>query len=90
MKIIGINNINPFLYISLFLLILSNVSFPFTLNLISEIEIIKGIYPYLSIILKIIIIILIPIYFFNIFIIYKINNKSIYSLSFDLNREETL
>lgn len=86
MRIKGINNINPFLYIFFFLFILTNISFPFTLNLISELEILKGIYIYFSLLIKIIMIILIPIYFYNIFLIYKINSKSIFLLSFDLNR----
>lgn len=90
MKNKGMNIIKPKLYILLFIYILSNISFPWTLNLISEIEIIKGIYKYNNIIIKIILYLLYIIFIYNILIIYRIYNKNIYKIEKDIKREEIL
>ena len=51
MRLKSTNNINPFLYLLIFIYI-TGVNFPFSLNLTSEFEIIKGFLTLLSFIVK--------------------------------------
>lgn len=88
MKNKGMNIIRPKLYILLFIYILSNISFPWTINIISEIEIMKGIYIYSKNIIITILIILYFLFLYNFLIIYRIFSKNIIILYKDIKREE--
>ena len=90
MKNKGMNIIRPKLYVLLFVYILSNISFPWTINIISEIEIMKGIYIYSKNIIITILIILYFLFLYNLLIIYRIFSKNIIILYKDIKREEIL
>lgn len=90
MKNKGMNIIRPKLYIILFIYILSNISFPWTINIISEIEIMKGIYIYSKNIIISILFLLYLLFLYNFLLIYRIYSKNIIILYKDIKREEIL